>query len=107
MCMAPTVSKQDDPDHFAIELDGETVGVTLFVDTDGQRVFFHTEIAEECEGRGLAGALIEQALAATRAEGLRVVPVCPFVRRFLTTHHDYDDIVDPVTPTALEAIPEG
>lgn len=33
-----------------------------------------------------------------RALGLRIVPVCPYVAKYLTKHHDFDDITDPVTP---------
>jgi predicted GNAT family acetyltransferase len=103
--MAPTVSRQRDPDRFEIALGEGTAGLTLFVDQSPQRIFFHTEIAEECEGRGLAAVLIEQALAATRAEGMRIVAVCPYVQRYLRSHHDHDDLIDPVTPAALDAIP--
>jgi uncharacterized protein len=55
-------------------------------------------------GRGLASALISQALADTRAAGLRIVPVCPFVKKYLTRHHEVDDVVDAVTPDALAAV---
>jgi hypothetical protein len=30
--------------------------------------------------------------------------VCPYVRKFVGKHHEFDDIVDPVTPEALAAV---
>ncbi|GAB95000.1 hypothetical protein BJY21_001718 [Kineosphaera limosa] len=103
--MEPTVSRQTDPDRFEVTADGQVAGFTQFVDVEGQRIFFHTEIGEEFGGQGLAGIVVAQALAATREDGLRVVPVCPFVKKYVQKHHDFDDIVDRVTPDALAAIP--
>jgi predicted GNAT family acetyltransferase len=104
--MSSTVSKEHAPDRFQIAADGIPAGATFFVDHDGHRVFFHTEVLERFEGRGLAATLVADALDATRAEGLRVMPVCPYVQRYLTKHHQHDDIVDPVTPAAIAALPD-
>ncbi|MGY5764174.1 GNAT family N-acetyltransferase [Brachybacterium sp. DNPG3] len=59
-----------------------------------QRIFFHTIVHEEFSGRGLASTLTREALAATVAAGLRIVPVCPYVVRWLSTHHEFDASVD-------------
>jgi hypothetical protein len=32
------------------------------------------------------------------------VQVCPYVAKYVTSHHDFDDILDPVTPAALDAV---
>jgi uncharacterized protein len=40
---------------------------------------------------------VSEALAATRDAGLRIVAVCPMVTGYLDKHHDFDDVVDPVT----------
>ncbi|WPF66709.1 MULTISPECIES: GNAT family N-acetyltransferase [unclassified Corynebacterium] len=67
---------------YAIYLDGADrwAGATYFLDRGEERIFFHTTVGEEYAGRGLAGILVENALADTRAHGLTVIPVCPFVR---------------------------
>lgn len=83
---------------FTITVDGVPAGLTSFVERDGQRIFLHTEVKPQFEGRGLAGILVETALAATRADGLHVVAVCPMVAAYVAKHHDFDDIVDPITP---------
>ncbi|WP_370891802.1 GNAT family N-acetyltransferase [Janibacter sp. GXQ6167] len=102
--MAETVTRQSSPDRYQIDVDEGTAGFTQFVDHDGQRIFFHTEIGEEFGGRGLAGTLVKQALDATRDEGLRIVPMCPYVKKYVGTHHDWDDILDPVTPAAIQVV---
>ena len=84
-------------DKFTISVDGRQVGLTAFVDHDNQRIFHHTEVDGSYEGRGLATILVGEALQATRAAGQRIVAVCALVASYLDKHHDFDDIVDPVT----------
>ncbi len=103
--MTTEVSRQSGPDRFEIALEGEAAGHTRFVDVDGRRVFFHTEVDPAHSGKGLAAVLVRGALEATRAEGLRVVAVCPFVKKYVTRHEEWADLVDPATPAALAAIP--
>jgi predicted GNAT family acetyltransferase len=87
-----TVHKESN--KFTIAVDGETVGLTAYADDRGSRVFPHTEVDDGFEGRGLASILIGEALAQTRAEGLRVVPQCPMVAAYIDKHPEYADIVD-------------
>lgn len=71
--------------------DGTPVGRAEFVDpagTDGERVFFHTEVAPEFRGRGLARLLIREALADSIRENITVVPVCPLFAKHLREHGD-------------------
>ena len=71
--------------------DGPPVGRAEFVDppgTDGERIFFHTEVDEEFGGRGLAGLLLREALADSIRSNLTVVPVCPLFARHLRRHGD-------------------
>ncbi len=91
-------------DRFEISVDGTRAGLTQFADAGAQRIFFHTEVGEEHAGQGLAGELVARALDATREAGLRVVPVCAYVRRFVEKHEEYADLVDPVTPAALATV---
>jgi predicted GNAT family acetyltransferase len=81
-------------DEFTVSVDGKRVGLAAFRDREGQRVFSHTEVDEQFGGRGIATVLVGEALAATRAEGLRIVAVCPLVSAYVKKHHDFDDIVD-------------
>ena len=86
---------------YTIAVDGETVGLAAVADHDNQRVFYHTEVDERFGGRGLATILVGEALEATRAEGKRVVPVCPMVADFIKKHPEFSDITDKATPDIL------
>ncbi|HEX2284431.1 MAG TPA: GNAT family N-acetyltransferase [Mycobacterium sp.] len=83
-------------DRFTIAVEGQTVGFTEFADRDGQRVFTHTEVADEFEGRGLATILIGEALKESRDAGHRIVAVCPMVANYVEKHSEFSGVVDPV-----------
>lgn len=86
-----------EPDRFTISVEGQPAGFTQFVQRDGQRVFFHTEVNDQFEGRGLATILVGEALAATKQPGIRIVPVCKLVAAYCAKHPEFDDVVDPPT----------
>lgn len=71
---------------------------------DGQRVFFHTEVDEAYKGQGLAQRLAEAALGDTVREGGRIVPVCPFIVRYVAKHAEYAEHVDEATPAHRAAV---
>jgi predicted GNAT family acetyltransferase len=98
----PTVQRVDSRHRYEVLVDGERAGLTAYRDRDGQRVFFHTEIDDAFAGQGLASLLVEQALTDVRASGKRIVPVCPYVAKFLKKHDEFADITDPVTPEVVQ-----
>ena len=60
---------------------------------DGAIDLLHTKVPSACEGRGYGAALVRAALDYARAEKLRVIPSCPFVRSFVTRHQEYADLL--------------
>ncbi|MGW7366636.1 GNAT family N-acetyltransferase [Streptomyces sp. NPDC054841] len=93
----PVVRRVDARHRYEILVDGERAGLTAYRDRSGQRVFFHTEIDDAYAGQGLASILVQQALTDVRDSGRRIVPVCPYVAKFLEKHDEFADITDPVT----------
>ncbi|GAA2223842.1 N-acetyltransferase [Herbiconiux moechotypicola] len=83
--------------RYRLEVDGRAVGFTGYADVGRQRVFLHTEIDPAEGGKGYASTLIAGALDDVRASGMRAVAICPFVDAYVKKHHDYDDLVDPVS----------
>jgi predicted GNAT family acetyltransferase len=86
---------RDNPEELRYELvdDGQVVGEILYRRDPGRIVLVHTEISPTREGHGLASELVAGALDDIRATGLRVVPICPFVRAYLRRHPEYADLV--------------
>nr|WP_240193216.1 bifunctional pirin family protein/GNAT family N-acetyltransferase [Glycomyces sp. YM15] len=98
----PVVRRVDAERLYEIAVEGARAGLTAYRDRGGQRIFYHTEVDKAFARQGLASRLVEQALADTRAAGKRVVPVCPYVARFIKKHPEFDDIADPATPELLQ-----
>ncbi|MEV4093938.1 GNAT family N-acetyltransferase [Streptosporangium saharense] len=80
-------------DLYEALLDGKHAGQLEFVRRDGVIVYTHTEVEDEFGGKGVGGVLVRTALDAARAEGVQVVPRCPFVRQWIERHPDYADLV--------------
>jgi hypothetical protein len=79
--------------RFEARIDGGLAGISEYHDRGSRRVFIHTEVDRAFEGRGVGGALARGALDATRAAGLGVVPLCPFIKDWIEHHPDYADLV--------------
>ncbi|MFD0312815.1 GNAT family N-acetyltransferase [Streptomyces flavalbus] len=50
--------------------------------------FLHTEIDERFAGRGLGGALAAAVLDDAVRQNLKVLPYCPFIRKWIRNHPD-------------------
>lgn len=55
--------------------------------------FTHTVVPEEIEGQGVGSRLIRAALDQVRERGLRVVPLCYFVKGYIERHPEYQDLL--------------
>ena len=97
------VTVRDNPAELRYEAlaDSELVGEIRYRTEPGLVVLVHTEVAPSAEGTGVGSRLVEEALDDIRAQGLHVVPLCPFVAAYIRRHPDYADLVgtDPATPT--------
>jgi predicted GNAT family acetyltransferase len=86
---------RDNPEALRYELldEGQVVGEILYRRNPDRIVLVHTEVSPALEGQGLGSRLVAGALDDIRASGLRVVPICPFVRSYLLHHPEYEDLV--------------
>ncbi|MFD5318490.1 GNAT family N-acetyltransferase [Streptomyces sp. NPDC127098] len=102
----PRVARAADRDRYEISVGDEPAGLAAYRDRGDRRVFYHTEIADAFGGRGLAATLVTAALNDTRAAGMRIVPVCPYVAKYLKKHGEFADITDPVDREVLAWLKE-
>lgn len=73
-------------------------GHTAFIDykESGTKIWLiHTEAPAELEGKGVATALIEKALAYLEGNHYTLVPLCPLVVLYLKRHPEWKRILDP------------
>jgi predicted GNAT family acetyltransferase len=85
----------DVPERSRVEIrvGDEAAGFTEYRRTPGRIAFIHTSIDPRFEGQGLGSKLVRTALSNARAEGLAVLPFCPFVRSYIADHPEYLDLV--------------
>jgi len=91
----PPVTVRDDTDQQRYEavVGGQVAGFIQYR-LDGDVVdMVHTEVDDRWEGKGVASALAEGALAEVRAAGRTVVPSCPFVKGYIEKHEEHADLV--------------
>jgi predicted GNAT family acetyltransferase len=91
----PPPEFRDDPEAGRLEVlvKGRRAGYLAYHRRPGAIALNHTEIEPEFEGGGLGGTLAREALSRARAEGLAVLPFCPFVRSYIKRHPDQLDLV--------------
>jgi predicted GNAT family acetyltransferase len=85
----------DNPDkaRFEIYLGDALAGFVIYELEPGVITFIHTEVDPAFNGKGLGGQLVSQALDSARERRLAVVPLCPFVNRYIQRHPAYADLV--------------
>jgi predicted GNAT family acetyltransferase len=92
--MSDTVVHDAVGSRFVLKRGDEEIGFTEYVTReDGGIVFTHTEVDQELQERGLGSKLVRGALDQVRdSTPVRIGATCPFVRRFLAEHPEYEDL---------------
>lgn len=72
---------------------GRLLAEITFPQEDGVAVINHTFVHEDLRGQGVAGQLMERAVAAIRREGLRLRPVCSYAAAWMEKHPQHGDLL--------------
>ena len=78
--------------RYELEVGGH-LAATYYELADGVITFVHTEVPPELGGKGIGSKLIKGALDQVRADGLKVIAQCPFVKAYIDKHPDYADLL--------------
>lgn len=78
--------------QFELIVDGHTA-LAAYRLKPGVITFTHTEVPKELGGRGIGSQLAKGALDLVRARGLKVVPLCPFIKAYIEKHPEYQDLL--------------
>lgn len=90
--MTDTIRNNTEENRYELSIDGH-LAATCYRIADGVITFVHTEVPDALAGRGVGSKLVKGALDQVRAEGLKVVPECPFVRAYIEKHPNYADLL--------------
>ncbi|MCU1545228.1 MAG: hypothetical protein JWP30_328 [Homoserinimonas sp.] len=79
--------------RYVFTVNGEDVGLTDYVRRGDAIYLTHTEITPDRRGDGLGENMVRQILDGLRTEtDARVVADCPFVREFMNTNPEYQEL---------------
>lgn len=79
--------------RYELWLGQRRAGFIEYLTEPGAVVMVHTEVDPAFEGQGLGHRLVAGALDDLRARGLKLLPLCPFVRAYLDRHPEDADLV--------------
>ena len=85
--MSFTVEHLIERDRFQAVIEGATCVADYRLE-GGVMIITHTEVAPRLQGRGIAAALVQAALAHARDHGLKVNPLCSYARAYMQRHPD-------------------
>lgn len=77
--------------RYELDVDGLTAWVR-YTRKLGVITFIHTEVPEGLAGKGIGSRLARHVLDTARVDGLRVVPLCPFIAAWMKKHPEYGDL---------------
>lgn len=78
--------------RFLIREGGEEAELTYSITTSTLVIADHTGVPDSRRGTGAGLALVKALVAAARAEGFKVVPLCPFVNATRKKHPEWADV---------------
>ncbi len=73
---------------------GAEAELTYSIMSPGMIIADHTGVPDAMRGTGAGKKLVERLVADARAEGVKIVPLCPFVRSQATRHPEWADVFD-------------
>lgn len=91
--MTDVVSDHPERSRYEMALGDDGVAFALYRDAGKVRTVTHTEVPIALRGRGVGARLVRGVLEHVRAHGLRVVPRCGYVARYIAAHPEYADLV--------------
>jgi uncharacterized protein len=78
--------------RFVIRRGGEEAELTYSITTPTLIIADHTGVPDSFRGTGAGLTLVEALVAAARADGFKVVPLCPFVNATRKKHPEWADV---------------
>lgn len=79
--------------RYVVVIDGHEAEMTYSRAGATRIIIDHTGVPSELGGRGVGKAMVERAVMDARAEGFKIIPLCPFAKATLEKHPEWQDVV--------------
>ena len=91
--MDTEIRHEPDRQAFVARLNGKEANLQYSQADEKTLDYESTFVPVEHRKRGIGERIVLQALDFARENGYQVIPSCPFVRRVLEEHSEYDDLI--------------
>ena len=71
----------------------DKLAIIDYIRAEDKMYLTHTEVPSELEGKGVASKMAKFALEQIKQEGLKLVPLCPFIASYVKRHTEYKEIL--------------
>ena len=90
-----TIHSEDGPNggRYSAIVDGEEAEMTYSRAGKTRIIIDHTGVPDSMRGLGVGKRLVEAAVADARAEGFKIIPLCPFAKATLQKQTEWRDVV--------------
>jgi uncharacterized protein len=89
------ITREDGPNggRYVIQRNGETAEMTYSRAGATRIIIDHTGVPDSMRGLGMGELLVERAVQDARADGVKIIPLCPFAKAMLEKHSEWQDAV--------------
>lgn len=78
---------------FNLFVSNKKAGEIIYEFRDTKMAITHTKIKEGYEGKGLAKLLVEFAVNYARENKLKIIPICPYVKKVMDRTEGFQDVL--------------
>lgn len=89
-----TIVNNEERGRWEARLEGGIAVLNYTLDGD-ILTLVRTKVPSAMEGMGIGSLLVKTVLDNARADGLKIIPQCPFVTAYIKRHPEYQDLVVP------------
>jgi len=89
------ISREDGPKggRYLTVINGDEAEMTYSRAGATRIIIDHTGVPDSMRGMGVGKKLVEAAVNDARAEGFKIIPLCPFAKATLEKHAEWQDVV--------------
>lgn len=90
-----TITREDGPKggRYVTIINGDEAEMTYSRAGATRIIIDHTGVPDSMRGLGVGKRLVEAAVQDARAEGVKIIPLCPFAKATLEKHPEWQDAV--------------
>lgn len=90
-----TITREDAPNggRYITLVNGHEAEMTYSRAGTSRVIIDHTGVPDALRGLGVGKKLIERAVQDARAEGFKIIPLCPFAKATLNKMPEWQDVV--------------